>query len=42
MRGLNAGKAAYQKPIEWWDDPTGEKVEGKLMRVDCLNGGPCG
>jgi hypothetical protein len=35
---LNAGKGAYQKPIEWWDDPKGEKVEGKLTRVDCLNG----
>ncbi|HXR10623.1 MAG TPA: hypothetical protein VN792_07580, partial [Candidatus Acidoferrales bacterium] len=35
---LNAGKGAYQKPIEWWDDPNGEKVEGKLTRVDCLNG----
>jgi hypothetical protein len=35
---MNAGKGAYQKPIEWWDDPNGEKVEGKLTRVDCLNG----
>jgi hypothetical protein len=35
---LNAGRGAYQKPIEWWDDPKGEKVEGKLIRVDCLNG----
>lgn len=35
---LNAGKGAYQKPIEWWDDPKGTKVEGKLTRVDCLNG----
>ncbi|HEV1284522.1 MAG TPA: hypothetical protein VNU44_04400 [Bryobacteraceae bacterium] len=35
---LNAGKGSYQKPIEWWDDPNGEKVEGKLTRVDCLNG----
>ena len=35
---LNAGKGAYQKPIEWWDDPNGEKVEGKLTRVDCLSG----
>lgn len=35
---LNAGKGAYQKPIEWWDAPGGEKVEGKLTRVDCLNG----
>jgi hypothetical protein len=35
---LNAGKGGYQKPVEWWDDPSGEKVEGKLTRVDCLNG----
>jgi hypothetical protein len=35
---LNAGKGAYQKPIEWWNDPNGEKVEGKLTRVDCLSG----
>jgi hypothetical protein len=35
---LNAGKGAYQKPIEWWNDPNGEKVEGKLTRVDCLGG----
>lgn len=36
---LNAGKPAYQKPVEWWGDPSGETVEGKLTRVDCLNGG---
>jgi hypothetical protein len=35
---LNAGRGAYQKPIEWWDDPKGTKVEGKLIRVECLNG----
>jgi hypothetical protein len=35
---LNAGKGAYQKPVEWWDDPKGERVEGKLIRVDCLSG----
>ncbi|HVP00661.1 MAG TPA: hypothetical protein VMT15_21470 [Bryobacteraceae bacterium] len=35
---LNAGRGAYQKPIEWWDDPAGERLEGKLTRVDCLNG----
>ncbi len=28
-----------QKPVPWWDNPTGEKVSGKLMRVDCLTGG---
>lgn len=35
---MNAGKAPYQKPIPWFDDAAGEKVEGKLLRVDCLNG----
>jgi hypothetical protein len=35
---LNAGRGAYQKPIEWWEDPGGERVEGKLTRVECLNG----
>jgi hypothetical protein len=35
---LNAGKEAYQKPQAWWDEPTGAKVEGKLTRVECLNG----
>jgi len=36
---LNAGRGAYQKPVEWWDAPAGEKLEGKLTRVDCLNAG---
>jgi hypothetical protein len=35
---LNAGKGAYQAPQAWWDEPTGQKVEGRLTRVDCLNG----
>ncbi len=35
---LNAGKGAYQSPQAWWDEPTGQKVEGKLTRVECLNG----
>lgn len=35
---LNAGRGAYGKPVEWWDDPAGEKLEGKLIRVDCLKG----
>jgi multidrug efflux pump subunit AcrA (membrane-fusion protein) len=35
---MNAGKGVYQKPIEWWDDPNGAKVEGRLTRVECLNG----
>ncbi len=28
-----------QEPVPWWDSPTGEKVSGKLTRVDCLTGG---
>jgi len=35
---LNAGRGAYKTPQAWWDEPTGAKVEGKLTRVDCLNG----
>jgi len=36
---MNAGKAPYQKPVEWIDEPAGQKMEGKLTRVDCLSGG---
>jgi hypothetical protein len=35
---LNAGRGAYKTPQAWWDEPTGQKVEGKLTRVECLNG----
>jgi hypothetical protein len=29
-----------QKPVAWWDnEPKGDKVAGKLARVDCLTGG---
>ncbi len=28
-----------QKPVEWWEAPPGEKLSGRLARVDCLNGG---
>ena len=35
---MTAGKGASQKPVEWWEDPKGARVEGKLIRVDCLNG----
>jgi hypothetical protein len=35
---LNAGKGGYQTPVEWWEDPAGARVEGKLIRVDCLSG----
>jgi hypothetical protein len=29
-----------QKPIAWWDDdPTGQRLAGKLTRVDCLAAG---
>jgi hypothetical protein len=24
--------------VAWWDDPQGDKVAGKLARVDCLSG----
>lgn len=27
-----------QKPVDWWENPSGEKVSGTLSRVDCLNG----
>jgi hypothetical protein len=27
-----------QKPVDWWENPAGEKVSGTLARVDCLNG----
>ena len=32
------GKGRIRAPQAWWDEPTGQKVEGKLTRVDCLNG----
>ena len=32
--GLDPGK----KVVEWWDGPAEAPVNGKLMRVDCLNG----
>jgi len=35
---LNAGRGEHLAPQAWWDEPTGQKVEGKLIRVDCLNG----
>lgn len=35
---LNEGRGAYKTPQAWWDEPTGQKIEGKLTRVDCLNG----
>lgn len=30
---------AGEKPVEWWDGPSGEKISGTLSRVDCLNDG---
>lgn len=33
--GLKPG----EKPIAWWTEPEGEKLSGKLARVDCLSGG---
>jgi hypothetical protein len=35
---LDAGKAAHQAPQAWWDEPTGQKLEGTLTRVECLKG----
>jgi hypothetical protein len=32
------GLKSDAKPVEWWNDPKGEPVEGKLTRVDCLKG----
>lgn len=34
------GLQSNQKPQQWWEDPSGEKLSGKLARVDCLAGGP--
>lgn len=28
-----------QKPVDWWEAPAGEKISGKLARVDCLPAG---
>jgi len=35
---MNEGRGAYKAPQAWWDEPAGQKVEGKLTRVECLNG----
>ena len=35
---LNAGKGEHLTPQPWWDEPSGQRVEGKLIRVDCMNG----
>jgi len=35
LGGLRSGA----KPVDWWDEPAGEKLSGTLSRVDCLNGG---
>ncbi len=34
--GLKPG----EKPVAWWGEPEGQKVSGKLTRVDCLSDGP--
>ena len=34
LGGFKSDKA----PVEWWDDPQGDKVSGRLARVDCLSG----
>jgi hypothetical protein len=31
--------ASKQKPVDWWEAPAGEKISGKLARVDCLAAG---
>jgi len=36
LGGLKPG----EKPIQWFEDPPGEKLSGTLARVDCLTGGP--
>jgi hypothetical protein len=35
---MNEGRGAYKAPQAWWDEPAGQKIEGKLTRVDCLSG----
>ncbi len=32
------GRKTDKPVVAWWDDPQGEKVSGKLAKVDCLNG----
>ncbi len=32
------GSKPAQAPVDWWQEPAGEKVAGALSRVDCLNG----
>ena len=34
----NAGN--IKGAVQWYGDPTGQKVSGTLTRVECLNGGP--
>jgi hypothetical protein len=33
------GMRPGEKPVDWWEDPAGEKLAGTLSRVDCLNSG---
>jgi hypothetical protein len=33
-------RESTEKPQQWWEDPSGEKISGTLARVDCLTGGP--
>lgn len=33
------GMRPGEKPVEWWDEPPGEKLSGTLARVDCLDAG---
>ncbi len=34
------GMRPGETPVQWWEDPPGEKLSGTLARVDCLSGGP--
>lgn len=33
------GMKPGEKPVQWWEEPAGEKLSGQLARVDCLTGG---
>ena len=35
---LGTDPAVAKRAVAWWEDPTGQKVEGQLTRVDCLPG----
>jgi hypothetical protein len=35
---LGTDPAVAKRAVAWWEDPTGQTVEGQLTRVDCLPG----